>query len=778
MITKNYFSAFSYAAKVSIAVCLLFGLVACGSGSSDSGEATSGTITSIRLSSHKIYPTIGSDTLLKLTALHDDGTSSDITNRANWSSNDRNIATVAAGKVSPISVGTTTVTAAFEGHKASAEVVINDAALTDIYIISATDSVMEGLDMPLKLMANYNNGRSVEVTDQIDWESNNTAIATIDQAGKVTGIAEGSVRITATFARRDATVEINVDRTTLTDTQLTIAKGYDDSIMEGESTQLRFTANYDNNTSPKVNGKVKWHVNDPTIATVDPEGKVTGHTEGVAIITAQFEEAPKESIEVTVVAPEIMQLRLSYESNAIIEGNMRSLELIADRVDETSKNVTDDAKWHSSDDTVVEVVNGKITAHSKGSATITAQFAEHSAEEVTIHVMPAELAYLKLTGTSDVLVNQSTPLTLTAHYDNGGDGEVDPLSAIWTSDNPAAATVNQKGEVTGRAMDVGPATITASFGGLEETFVVEVLDTQQITSIELSSKHINVLDDSKIGAQLILIAQFSNGSDPLDITNHPATGWKAIDDDTATVVEGFVIGIDEGDTTIEAYFDGELVEEASVTVIPAADAATITLSLNDPYSDDAQITIRDVTNTVGLCDPDLEVTCNLSVAPGSQVTLVALPDFIADFKGWEGVVCDNPEAEKECVVTVGDRNSNMDAYAVFETPMKTIAIDIWFTFGGYTDLTKTYIHLPEIEWRTDKVGGGKHICGNAQKCNIEVPERIGKLTFAVKNTEPYALFYEWVDSSCEESSWSYSCTVDPSADEPINITADIWPNVG
>ena len=60
-------------------------------------------------------------------------------------------------------------------------------------------SVPKGLDVQFKATATLSNGQTLEVTDQaaLNWQSSDTATATVDTSGVATGLAVGRATITA-----------------------------------------------------------------------------------------------------------------------------------------------------------------------------------------------------------------------------------------------------------------------------------------------------------------------------------------------------------------------------------------------------------------------------------------------------------------------------------------------------------------------------------------------------------------------------------------------------
>jgi len=115
-----------------------------------------------------------------------------------WTSANSSIATVDAnGKVTGVAAGTTTVTATSTTDpniKSSCTVTIQAIAVTGVTLNKATASIKVGATETLIATVAPNNATNKDVT----WSSDKTGIATVNANGVVTGVAEGTAKITVT----------------------------------------------------------------------------------------------------------------------------------------------------------------------------------------------------------------------------------------------------------------------------------------------------------------------------------------------------------------------------------------------------------------------------------------------------------------------------------------------------------------------------------------------------------------------------------------------------
>lgn len=131
---------------------------------------------------------------------------------------------------------------------------------------------------------------------------------------------------------------------------------------------------------------VVWSSNNEAVATVDQNGKVTGVGAGEAVIKAQLNEEIKAECTVTVIAGGIAATSVTLSESAATLSVVDKLTLTAEVL---PADTTDTLVWSSSDETVATVANGVVTPLKPGSVTITAQAGEVKAERALTITQPS-----------------------------------------------------------------------------------------------------------------------------------------------------------------------------------------------------------------------------------------------------------------------------------------------------------------------------------------------------------------------------------------------------
>ncbi|HUK35475.1 MAG TPA: Ig-like domain-containing protein, partial [Vicinamibacterales bacterium] len=140
--------------------------------------------------------------------------------------------------------------------------------------------------------------------------------------------------------------------------------------------------------------------------------------------------------------------------------------------DTSSKPVTSDATWQSSNAAVATVNAGMVTGVSAGDADITATYQNVTGKlHVTITTAsgPPTVAAVSLAGAAPA-IGATTQFSALAAFSNNTTQEVTNVAA-WRSSNTAVATVNS-GQVRGVA--AGDADISATYQGVTGTLHITI----------------------------------------------------------------------------------------------------------------------------------------------------------------------------------------------------------------------------------------------------------------------------------------------------------------
>ena len=137
-----------------------------------------------------------------------------------WSSSDTSVATVdTSGKVTGVAAGTATITVTTTdgSFTASCEVTVSAVAVTGVLLDKTSTTVETSKTKQLTATITPANATNKNVS----WSSSNDAVATVDEDGVITGVAEGTATITVTTEDGNKTATCSV-----TVTQRIVRPGY------------------------------------------------------------------------------------------------------------------------------------------------------------------------------------------------------------------------------------------------------------------------------------------------------------------------------------------------------------------------------------------------------------------------------------------------------------------------------------------------------------------------------------------------------------------------
>lgn len=253
------------------------------------------------------------------------------------------------------------------------------------------------------------------------------------------------------------------------------------TLVTNQPLQLTVTRRFPGGAIEDVTTRVTYSIPaaSKTVATVNERGVVVAGTDPGTVIVKAFDESSDATAVTTivVVASQIASIELS-PSPAIVmtRGTTRQFTATARLTDGTTKDVTRDVLWSSTNEAAAVVGNtqfdkGSVSAVAAGDTTILATDATTRIQGRSIVFVAGDSPVL----TAIVVTPNPAVVAVAANVQFGAlgilsDGTTKDLTraVTWTSSRPDVATVNNVGMVAG--VLVGDATITAQ--GPEPTTTV------------------------------------------------------------------------------------------------------------------------------------------------------------------------------------------------------------------------------------------------------------------------------------------------------------------
>ena len=256
---------------------------------------------------------------------------------------------------------------------------------------------------------------------------------------------------------------------------------------------------------------VSWNISDNNIALID-NGSITGLKPGEVTVSLTIDDVVKEK-EIKVVVSSI-EIIISGNKEVFI-GETISLSA------STSFETTEKIQWSTSNENIATVDDfGVVTGLTIGSATISAEVLGKKVEYV---IYVKEPLYIEVTGDNFVWVGDSISLNVNTNVE----GEI-----VWSSSDEEIAKVDNLGVVTG--FNAGTAIIYAESLGKKAEYVIEVKE----------ALFLEVTGDKFVGV--------GNNIDLNVNTNIEGDiKWTSSDDSIATVENGKITGLSEGEATIK-----------------------------------------------------------------------------------------------------------------------------------------------------------------------------------------------------------------------------------
>ena len=242
----------------------------------------------------------------------------------------------------------------------------SDISVTGLALDKTTASLKTGSKLQLSATVVPEDATNNKIT----WSSSDNSLATVDANGLVTGIATGSVKITATSqsnSKVSAVCTITVTQNTTKVAAIALDKSAA-TIVSGSQKQLTALIF----PSDAADKEVAWTSGNDSVATVDASGLVTAKSAGKATITATSKDGGKTATCVITVVSEaipVTGVSLNRSTATLALNNTLQLKATISPADATNANVS----WGSDNPAIATVdTNGLVTAKGIGTTKIMA----------------------------------------------------------------------------------------------------------------------------------------------------------------------------------------------------------------------------------------------------------------------------------------------------------------------------------------------------------------------------------------------------------------------
>jgi len=287
------------------------------------------------------------------------------TDIAEWSSSDETIVSIENGKLKAGKPGTAVLTMKLRSETETVTVQVREKALA--LLPSANEyTLVRGDEVPLPAVkAILEDGSEVDVAQSIEWAASSPNL--LVAGGKMKALLASKVTLTGTYLNKKVTIPV-----TIKDKMTNVAvEPASITLHPKQSETIKVTALGTDGKTTNVSRDVVWNSSDPDVATVSGSSvKAVG--QGKAVLTADY-QGNELKVNVSVVA-KLEKVQLSVKKGSVRAGASSTLQLVAYYDDGTTKDVTSQAVWSTSDVFVATVASGKVTGVKKGTATIKAKF--------------------------------------------------------------------------------------------------------------------------------------------------------------------------------------------------------------------------------------------------------------------------------------------------------------------------------------------------------------------------------------------------------------------
>lgn len=483
--------------------------------------------------------------------------------RVTFTSSNPKVATVAEdGTVTALELGTTEIGVSAQdgsGVSRSFTVTVTGRKADKIELRGST-TMQVGDSQTLTTIVTPNNATNLN----LKYTSSNTSVVTVSEKGYAVANAIGTAVITVETTdgsnlKQQMTITVTEKIVKVKSIALNLPGESDIAVDETRViTAVVFPLD-------ATASDLEWYSSNEDVISIS-DNEITGVEPGKAIIIASATDGTGISarLSVSVYEPKGEPRTISLDGNSKM--TLDSDQTLAVILNPAKTIMPDDLEWTSSNDEIVDVSDGLVTANGLGTATVTAQNEKLKAS-MTITVVNEELDedeiddFITLDNVGGTLeLKEGESFTVQTNF------RVDTSDQYlaWKTSNSVVASVSQKGRITARRYGKAIITVSTMDGEYTEEIEVEVSKKEyKLTFEDLTSA--NKLKLKKGRSKIIRYSLQADG------TKAASLSWSTSKKSVAKVTEkGRVSGIKKGKAKITLRMklvNGKTVKKSFLVVV-------------------------------------------------------------------------------------------------------------------------------------------------------------------------------------------------------------------
>jgi subtilisin family serine protease len=470
------------------------------------------------------------------------------------------------------------------------------ANLMKIILSPADASIPAGSTTTVTAKGRYGYGSDQTLAaSSLTWASSDESVATVSSSGVITGVADGSVTISAT--KTDKTDIVGELSYTVTDAQIvsfTISPSSATSYRHYDEAKFTATGTFTDGSTADVSTTVTWTSSDSAIdMQTDGTANAISQVSNVTV-TATYGD---ESHSATVDAEIFKSFTMSPLTATVKRGQTKQFTAILEFTDDTTADVTEEywCRWRVEKPYRASITsngstgNGTVKGLREGVGETTVVYPVwygydwyvgntdspvESADKATLTISDAELQSLTITPSStSIPVGAAAKFEVIGTYDDGD--EVVTKDATFDVSGDASWDIDSGLDGSIKGTSAGDVTVTAHFDGQTADATLEVTD-ETLHGIVVKPGSRTMAVDQYL--QYMAIGKYYDATEEstrdVDITD--MVTWDVTDDTKVTIQAGYdatddvlsgrAQAVAVGSTVVRAQLDGKT-GTANVTVI-------------------------------------------------------------------------------------------------------------------------------------------------------------------------------------------------------------------